>query len=59
MKSKDLTLKPGNNKPHILDNKMSSSCEMLNSGVPQSSNTGHLLFVIYLNYLIRGLHQGA
>jgi hypothetical protein len=59
MQSKDLTLKKGNSKPHFLDNEKSSSCKMLTSGVPQSSNPEHLLFIIYLNSLIRGLHPGA
>jgi hypothetical protein len=32
---------------------------MFNSGFPQSSNPGHLFFIIYLNSFLRGLHQGA
>jgi hypothetical protein len=52
-------LKTGNNKPHILYNEKSSSWEMLTSGVSQISNPGHFVFIIYLNDLLRGLHQGA
>jgi hypothetical protein len=45
--------------PHILDNGKSSSWETLTTGVPQGSILGSLLFIIYLNDMPCGLHQGA
>jgi hypothetical protein len=45
--------------PHILDKENSSTWEMLTSGVPQSSKPGRLLFIMYLNDFLRGLHKGA
>jgi hypothetical protein len=44
---------------HILEKENSSSWEMLKSGVPQSLNPGHLLFIMYLDDFLRGLHKAA
>jgi len=45
--------------PHILENQKSSIWGTVSSGVTQGSILGPQLFIIYLNYLPCGLHQGA
>jgi hypothetical protein len=45
--------------PHILKHEKSSRWETIINGVPQGSIVGPVLFIIYLNDLPYGLHQGA